>query len=785
MFEPFPLVNIGWHLLFVTAVAVLVKLLCRSDWICTRPSLMHLLWVLVMLKLITPSLIGLPVYDRIATNNWFQSTQSISPSVHSTNNWSAHVDSREILPQTKAEPSFENTSNQSNTPNLFLPEQTSDPSSLPVPVPVLLSTLAYFLWGVVAIAFLLRLSLQILGVVRMQRCLDRDPLLHDAALRIGRRIGCTRVPKVCVVDVAMSPSLTGCFRPIILIPKRLTVQLSQEQMEAVLAHELSHYRRGDHLTALAGLVIRSVCWWNPIAWWAYHELRCSQELCCDAMAIGKANVPTATYARSLWSVVNWLDQESVIQVRPSAAMVADAPSSRFRERILSLARSQRTTDLSARDWSVLIPIALGLVCHLGYAAPRSSPNAFQYRSSEAITPKLYAIANEWTDAPPDSKLFRDQSNDVPIARGQFWFGKMDKPILLAMLESQSDRKQILWVDVNRDQSIQASEFAQATKDASTWSIRIISSADATTECELIVQYQNEKFLIAQSCQLHGSFDLNGKMFSAAIEDRNCNGNWTDREDRLYIDLDGNGKWDAFDERFSCQESPVIHETRYTLAFQNDDLDLIPLEGTGQLQAEIHLLYSDAVIESCHAVLASTNGVHVTLDSLERSSEVPVGEYMVKQVRLRLRDERVWWMIFEADGKGTPRIKVTNGSKGTIDLLGEVTLKAEVIAGSLTSPHLAPLIVQPMCTTESGLYLVRCAVGRLGADEDSLLTGTLMTADGSMRRIDGIETTGFACGTFCPIRFPKSELSGGSASVNLQFDSGPLAGPISTTLVEKP
>ncbi len=302
---------------------------------------------------------------------------------------------------------------------------------------------------------------------------------------------------------------------------------------------------------------------------------------------------------------------------------------------------------------------------------------------------------------------------------------------------------------------------------------------------MIVQFQNQKFSIAQAGQLHGSFQLNGKMFSATVEDRNCNGNWTDREDRLYIDLDGNGKWDAFGERFSCQESPIIHETRYTLAFRNDELDLIPLEGTGKLQAEIHLVEPDAVIESCQAVLASTTGVHVTLDSLEHSSEVPVGEYMVKQVRLRLRDERVWSMVFEAEGKGTARIKIAKGSTGTIDLLGDVTLKAEIIAGSLPSHHLASLIVQPMCTTESGLYLVRCAVGRMGADEDSLLTGTLMIADGSSRRIDGIETTGFACGTFCPIRFPKSEVSGGSASLNLQFDSGPLAGLLSTTLDGKP
>lgn len=68
---------------------------------------------------------------------------------------------------------------------------------------------------------------------------------------------------------------------------------------------------------------------------------------------------------------------------------------------------------------------------------------------------------------------------------------------------------------------------------------------------------------------------------------------------------------------------------------------------------------------------------------------------------------------------------------------------------------------------------------------SLLTGTIMMADGSARRIDGIETTGFACGTFCPIRFPKSDLTGGLAFITMHFDAGPLAGMITATLDGKP
>lgn len=293
-----------------------------------------------------------------------------------------------------------------------------------------------------------------------------------------------------------------------------------------------------------------------------------------------------------------------------------------------------------------------------------------------------------------------------------WVLVMLKLITPTIVESKSDQAPILWVDSNRDQRFQENEFAKTLNYTSSWKIRITSFPDATnagnaanrlhtfqtlhasTECQLLVRYHDHKFSIAQAGQLHGSFSLNGNTIAAAVEDRNCNGLWTDRVDRLYIDVDGDGKWNAFEERFSCQELPNIRGTRYTLAFQNDELDLVALGGTGQLQPEVHLLDPDATIESCKAVLASTAGVHITVDSLERSVEVPVGDYLVKQVRIRLRDDRVWSMVFEANRKGAARVKVTKGMSATVDLLGEIKLAAEVIAGSLQLPHQAPSLFNP-------------------------------------------------------------------------------------------
>jgi beta-lactamase regulating signal transducer with metallopeptidase domain len=801
MSTQFPLVSMSWHLAAVMAIVLAVKLLGRFDWFRRRPSLMHSLWVLVMLKLITPAIIALPIYELTAKSNWFQSSRfetssdrsMDSPPLKSIDARTETVVATERSSTSKSE--VKTPHELGSTPQVSLSDKIYQLSSL--------GSAVYMVWFIVSLAFLIHLALQVAGVNRLRRLLKTNSWLQKTATSIGHRIGCSRIPEVRVIDVAMSPSLTGCFRPVILIPKRLTLEFSQEQLEAVLAHELAHYRRWDHLTAMAGLAIRSLCWWNPIAWWAYYELRHSQEICCDAIAVEKAQVPKGTYARSLWSVVKWLDQETAVRVGPSAAMVSDSPNRHFRDRLLALARSQNKLELGVRDWLIVLMIGLALVCHPSYGAVRFSPHAFRYQSSELIAPRFHTISTSPTAATSGIFAVKPYLDYQTIAHSEFWFGRGDKPILLALFESQSKKEKVLWVDSNQDHEIQIAEFAEPTQDPFIWSVRLTGQPKSTetakelnlpakyealhasTECKLLVRFEDNQFSIAQSGQLHGTLSFNGRDTTAAVEDRNCNGRWTDRDDRLYIDLNGDGKWSAPDERFSCQELPFIQGQRYTLAFQNDELDLIPLDGTGKLQAEVHLLSSDATIESCRAVLASTAGVHITLDSLEHSIEIPVGEYVVKQVRLRLHDERVWALVFESIGKDATRVKVTKDSQSKIDLLGELKLDANIIAGSLQSYHEAPLMVQPMCTTETGLYLARCAVGSSEADEDSLLTGTISMANGSSHRIGGIETTGFACGTFCPIRFPKSENNAGVASVYLQFDSGPLAGLLTATLDGKP
>src|SRR5437667_428240 len=83
----------------------------------------------------------------------------------------------------------------------------------------------------------------------------------------------------------VSPVLWTIGRtPRLLFPAGLLERLDREQREALLAHELAHWRRRDHWVRLVELAVLVLYWWHPVVWWARRELHEAEEQCCDAWA---------------------------------------------------------------------------------------------------------------------------------------------------------------------------------------------------------------------------------------------------------------------------------------------------------------------------------------------------------------------------------------------------------------------------------------------------------------------------------------------------------------------
>lgn len=89
-----------------------------------------------------------------------------------------------------------------------------------------------------------------------------------------------RIPcPVLVTSSTEIPYVAGIFRCKIYIPD---VELPEEDLEFILAHEGQHVRSHDALIKLVFGIMSALMWWNPIAHWSRREINALLELRCDA-----------------------------------------------------------------------------------------------------------------------------------------------------------------------------------------------------------------------------------------------------------------------------------------------------------------------------------------------------------------------------------------------------------------------------------------------------------------------------------------------------------------------
>lgn len=81
------------------------------------------------------------------------------------------------------------------------------------------------------------------------------------------------------------PSVTGFFKPIILLPIGLLSHLPQDQIEAILLHELAHIKRKDYFVNIIQSFAETLFFFNPGLLWVSKLIKEERENCCDDIAI--------------------------------------------------------------------------------------------------------------------------------------------------------------------------------------------------------------------------------------------------------------------------------------------------------------------------------------------------------------------------------------------------------------------------------------------------------------------------------------------------------------------
>ena len=126
--------------------------------------------------------------------------------------------------------------------------------------------------------------------------------------RLATALGTRALARVVDSAALSAPTVIGFVKPVVLIPARVLTGLTQDQIEALMAHELAHVMRHDFIVNLLQAALEALLFYHPAVWWVSKGIRAEREYCCDDVAV-RVTTDRVSYARALTTLESWRGRE--------------------------------------------------------------------------------------------------------------------------------------------------------------------------------------------------------------------------------------------------------------------------------------------------------------------------------------------------------------------------------------------------------------------------------------------------------------------------------------------
>ena len=242
-----------------------------------------------------------------------------------------------------------------------IPAGSATPSTITLP-----ASWALYLfgtWAVIAAGLLIGVvrGLWHLHVLRKSSVPVGPAALDPRLQRTLERARSKRSVYLCTSDRVQVPTAVGLAKPMILIPRWVMQELSSEELNQILLHELAHFGRWDDWTNLAQKVVKALFFFHPAVWWIEKRVSLEREMACDDAVLAETASPRA-YAECLANLA-----ERTLLHRSLA--LAQSALGRIRQTSLRVAQilDVNRAPVTARAWKPAVSLLAGfaLVCALG------------------------------------------------------------------------------------------------------------------------------------------------------------------------------------------------------------------------------------------------------------------------------------------------------------------------------------------------------------------------------------------------------------------------------------
>ena len=181
------------------------------------------------------------------------------------------------------------------------------------------------------------------------------------------RIGVHARVSFLASDAIDVPMVVGWISPLVLVPVTAFTSLTPDQLRTILAHELQHIARQDHLVNMLQAFIEVLLFFHPVTWWLSRQIRVERENCCDDGTVLVTGSPR-TLAEAL------LVLESLRADKATSPWLLTATGGSLMHRVSRLFGSNPPQPLNP-DWRAVSACTLLAVAGLTFAIATTDPTA--------------------------------------------------------------------------------------------------------------------------------------------------------------------------------------------------------------------------------------------------------------------------------------------------------------------------------------------------------------------------------------------------------------------------
>jgi beta-lactamase regulating signal transducer with metallopeptidase domain len=225
---------------------------------------------------------------------------------------------------------------------------------------------------------------------QISRAIKNGPIIRagrewEALQRVKEWLKIDRSIELIVTPEAKEPGVWRVFVPVVLLPTVIVSELSDEELEALMMHELGHVLRWDNLVSNLNMILCCIFWFTPIIWLIDRRLLKEREEACDEMVLcwsGTADI----YARTLRKIYR-------LCLISHVSGLSAAGGSKLKHRLERIQNDNTQRRLSSVHKALVTTVIVGSVL-LSVVAGVRPADAFVIDSNNALMQAAHSLKNQ-------------------------------------------------------------------------------------------------------------------------------------------------------------------------------------------------------------------------------------------------------------------------------------------------------------------------------------------------------------------------------------------------------